>query len=112
MQICAEVLSSTGGKFVTIAGGPCPRSDIDSGFSYGQSVMAEEYKTQTGASRRTPEVKALGLKVWKMALKKIEEGKMKPPPYELREGLEGALKGIHDLRKNLVSGKKIVSRLV
>ena len=74
--------------------------------------MAETYKASTGLAKRTPEVRAMGVKVWKMALQKMEDGKIRPPPYELREGLEGALKGMEDLRKNLVSGKKIVSQLV
>ena len=109
--MCAETLSTKGSKYVTIAGNACPRYDIQSGFTYGQSVMAESYKTQTGIVERTPEVRALGLKVWRMALRKVEDGKIRPPPYELREGLEGALKGIDDLRNNLVSGKKLVSRM-
>ena len=81
-------------------------------MTYGQSVMAEMYKAADGIRNRTLEQKAIGVKVWHQALKWLEEGKLDPPPLELREGLEGALKGVDDLRKGLVSGRKIVSRLV
>ena len=81
-------------------------------MTFGQCIMADLYKAGPGHAQRTPEQKGLGLRVWEMTLKYLEEGKIESPPFELRQGLEGALKGIDDLRKGLVSGKKIVSRLV
>ncbi|KAK5171984.1 uncharacterized protein LTR77_003621 [Saxophila tyrrhenica] len=110
-KLCAEVLTPTGAKFVTIAGPMPERGGIYSHFTFGQSVMAESYKTFAGRTPQTAERKELGLRVWRMAVKLLEEGKLKPPPLEVREGLEGALQGIADLREGKVSGKKIVSRM-
>lgn len=73
--------------------------------------MATPYKALDGSiMHQTPEEKALGPRFFKLASKLLEEGKIKPPPYEVREGLEGALQGIDDLRQGKISGKKIVSR--
>ena len=80
-------------------------------MTYGEAPMCDSYKSMTGVARRRPEEKALGQRFLPMALKLIGEGKVKAPPHELREGLEGSLQGMDDLRKGLVSGKKIVSRL-
>lgn len=81
-------------------------------MTFGQSVMADQYKEMGEVVKRTLVTKALGQRVWKLALKYLEEGKIQPPPFELRQGLEGALQGVDDLRKGLISGKKIVSQLV
>ena len=91
--------------------GECPRDDVKSVMTYGQSVMTSPYIAQTGIEEASAETKALGQRVWIMALKYLEEGKLKTTPIEIRQGLEGALTGIDDLRKGLVSGKKIVSKL-
>jgi hypothetical protein len=80
-------------------------------MTYGQSVMADPYKAVAGIVNTTAETKAIGQRVWKMALKYLGDGRMKTPPIELRKGLEGALQGMDDLRKGLVSGKKIISQL-
>ena len=81
-------------------------------MTYGQSVMAETYKAQTGMANMTAETKSAGEKTWNLALKLLGEDKIQPPPFELRQGLEGALQGMDDLRKGEVSGKKIISQLV
>ena len=97
---------------MTIVGTPCPREGVQSVMTYGQSVMADPYSTNTGNVTPTTETKALGERVWRMALRYLSEGKIQPPPFELRRGLEGALKGVNDLREGLISGKKIISQLV
>ena len=74
--------------------------------------MVDTYKAGPQILKATPEQQKLGARVWKAALKLFEEGKLQTPPIELRHGLEGALQGMDDLRRNMVSGKKIVSRLV
>ena len=74
--------------------------------------MADQYKAGPTTPKSTPEQRELGVQVWQMALKYLSEGKLKTPPIDLRQGLEGVLGGIDDLRKGAVSGKKIVSRLV
>ncbi|KAK3716679.1 hypothetical protein LTR37_006309 [Vermiconidia calcicola] len=111
-KLCAEVLSTKGGKYITIVATPCPRNDVESKMTYGQSIMADTYKSTTGVEQRNSARRELGLKAWRMSLGLVEQGKILPPPHELREGLEGALKGIDDLRRGSISGKKIVSKLV
>lgn len=74
--------------------------------------MADEYKAGPSIQKSTPEQRALGTRVWEMALKYLDEGKLRTPPIDLRQGFDGVLEGIDDLRKGNVSGKKIVSRLV
>ena len=110
--MCAEVLSSKGGKFVTIMADMCPRKDVESKMTSAQCIMADPHKSFMGPMSRTTENHELGLKVWKLALKYLEEGKIQPPPLDLRKGLEGSLQGMEDLRKHTISGKKIVSQLV
>ena len=74
--------------------------------------MTSPYKAVfVGAVEASAETKANSQRVWKMALKYLSEGKLKTTPIEVREGLEGALQGIDDLRNGRVSGKKIVSKL-
>jgi hypothetical protein len=91
--------------------GECPRDDVKNVMTYGQSVMTSPYLSQTGIQDASAETRAIGQKVWTMALKYLEEGKLKTTPIEIRQGLEGALTGMDDLRKGAVSGKKIVSKL-
>jgi hypothetical protein len=81
-------------------------------------VMAETYKavkvttTMTvEPARSSSELRDLGTRVWRMTLRLIDEGKLKPPPVEIKDGFEGVLEGIQDLQTGNVSGKKIVSRL-
>lgn len=74
--------------------------------------MAYEFKGNMGVTRQTRKQRELGIKVFEAAFKYIDEGKIQLPPIDLRQGLEGALQGIHDLRLNLISGRKIVSQLV
>jgi hypothetical protein len=57
------------------------------------------------------ELRDLGTRVWRMTLRLIDEGKLRPPPVEVKDGFEGVLEGIKDLQTGNVSGKKIVSRL-
>ncbi|KAK3720778.1 hypothetical protein LTR37_003441 [Vermiconidia calcicola] len=76
-------------------------------MTYGQSIMADAYKSTTGVVQRDSAIRELGLKAWRMALELVEQGKILPPPHELREGLEGALKGIDDLGKGLISGRRL-----
>ena len=74
--------------------------------------MADTYKHMAaGVVKRTAEQKDLKQKFFKLVGKLLEEAKIQPPPMEVREGLEGALQGIDDLRKGRISGKKIVSRV-
>ncbi len=110
-QICDDIMSSRGGKFGTIVGGSCSRADIQSIMSYGQSVMCDSYATMEGPAKQTAELRALAEKFWKWALTLLVDGKILPPPFEVKEGLEGALAGMNDIRGGKVSGKKIVSRL-
>ena len=104
-------MSSKGGKFGTVVGGQCSREDITTTMSYGQSVMCDPYITMAGPAKPTAELRALADKFWKWALTLLEDGKILPPPYEVKEGLEGALEGMNDIREGKVSGRKIVSRL-
>ena len=81
-------------------------------MTFGQSAMTSPYKVAfAGAAEASAETKANSQRVWKMALKYLSEKKLKTTPIEVREGLEGALQGIDDLRNGRVSGKKIVSKL-
>jgi hypothetical protein len=112
------VLSPPEAKFVTIAGVPPDWHGVQSTMTFGQSVMAETYKILKGSDftittvSRTDKCKELGVRVWNFALKLLDEGKLKPPPIDLRgNGLEGALQGIQDLTEGKVSGKKIVTRM-
>ena len=74
--------------------------------------MASPYKAFDAIVERTPEVRDIGQRVWNMALQFLHEGKLKTTPLDVREGLEGALQGMDDLRKGNISGKKIVSQLL
>lgn len=111
-QLCADILSSKGGIYCTIVGGECPRQDIRSLMTDGQSAMTDQYKAfGRGVLEASAETKANSRRVWEMALKYMEEGKLKAPPIEIRQGLEGALQGIDDLRNGRVSGRKIITNL-
>lgn len=101
---------------MTIVGSTCPRENVSVIMSYGQAVMADPYKSDTykadqGRTRRTPKQKEIGARMWKSALDLLDKGEILAPSVELRDGLEGALSGIDDLRKGRISGKKILSRL-
>ena len=81
-------------------------------MTYGQSVMTSAYVSREGLTDASAETVSNGQRLrWKMALKYLEEGKLKTTPIEIRQGLEGALSGMEDLRKGRVSGMKIVSKL-
>lgn len=111
-QVCSRVLSSKGGRYVAIAGELCPvRTEVTSIFSRGQSLVAHEFKGNEGPTKQTTKQRELGTRLFAATFRYLDEGKLQLPQIELRQGLEGALQGIDDLRHNLVSGQKIVSQL-
>lgn len=53
-----------------------------------------------------------GKKFWMLAEKLLNEGKFKVPPVELRKnGINGILGGLNELREGKISGTKLVYRI-
>jgi NADPH:quinone reductase-like Zn-dependent oxidoreductase len=109
-KICSEVISP-GGRYGSILRVEFPRKDVTTTMSMGY--------TATGEPTDKPFFKSFEnegdfefMKKWIKAVDPIlEQGKLKVHPPKVGKGLEGVLEGLDLLRKDKVSGQKLVYTL-
>lgn len=111
-QICSEAISSSGGLYVNLMGIEAPRPhDVRNIFFLGYSVIGEAYDDEGVHYPAAPEDFELGKRFVALTEKLLELGLLKPHPVRVRDGLEGVLSGMQELREKKVSGVKLIYRV-
>jgi len=106
-KLCADVIS-TGGKYGAILNVKLPRDDIKTTYSLGYTAMGDPiekggYKSQDNTADFE------FMKGWVRAVEPLlAQGKLKVHPPKVGTGLEGVIDGMDLLRKDKVSGQKLV----
>ena len=116
-KICGDSLApSTEAQKATITfllPKEAPREDIAAKHTLGYTAVGEAFEFRGGT--KIPAMEGhweFARDFWKMSEKLFEEGKVKVHRPEVRKGgLEGVLGGLEDLRKEKVSGVKLVYTL-
>jgi len=113
-DICANVIAA-GGMYASVSPAPLPRDDVKVGFAAGQLALGEPASFGEGPARKTMpadlEAFEAGTEFMKLAERLIREGKIKPPPVKVVNGLENIDKVLQELREWKVSATKYVCRV-
>jgi NADPH:quinone reductase-like Zn-dependent oxidoreductase len=108
-KLCAEVIAP-GGTYGMILFLKFPRDDVKQLFSLGYTAVGEA--VEKGGTTFSAEKNAKNfdfmVKWMEVAEKLIAEGKIKPHPAKVDQGLEKVLEGVDLLRHDKVSGQKLV----
>lgn len=112
-KICAEALSSDSGcKYGTILPVKSPREDVETTGTLMYTVFGEEFKKGGRVTPASQEDFEFAKKFYDITEKLLADGKLNTHPEQVGEGgLEGALKGMEDMKKGGVSGVKLVYRV-
>ncbi|KAJ6102149.1 protein TOXD [Penicillium sp. IBT 16267x] len=108
-KFCAEAISSEGGIYTCLLPVTAPRSDVITDVILGLSSFGEPFVIGPQSFAASPEDEAFSAWWWLLAEKFLVEGKIKVHPLSVRDGgLEGVLEGLDFMRKDQVSGQKLV----
>lgn len=111
-KICAEAIGAQGGKYISLLGPNCPRSDVESIFFLAYSVSGEAYIFEDEHWPVVPEYRLRQENFAPIADQLWAEGKYKPNRQRLEKGgLLGAIEGMHILKEGKYSGEKLVYRV-
>ncbi|ETN39312.1 uncharacterized protein HMPREF1541_05535 [Cyphellophora europaea CBS 101466] len=111
--ICADAIGSSGGKYCTLLGPKCPRSDVETTFFLGYSVSGEAYIFEGESFEADPDLFEHGVRFVEATEAIWSQGKFVTHPVRLEKGgLRGALEeGLQILREGRYSGEKLVYRV-
>ena len=110
-KICAGALSSSGGTYGCLLQLEFPRKDVDTFWTLGYTAMGEAFSY---GPRKFPASESdfkFAQKFWSVAEKLLAEGKIKAHKIRVRDGLEGVLEGLNDLKEKKISGEKLVYKV-
>lgn len=115
-EICAEAMSSDGkgakyGSIVVQA--EFPRKDVETQkWTFMYTIFNDAFTKGGRETPANPEDFEFAKKFFGLTEKLLAEGKLKTHPELVGEGgLEGALKGMKDMKDGKVSGKKLAFRV-
>ncbi|CAM1504650.1 Fc.00g022410.m01.CDS01 [Cosmosporella sp. VM-42] len=110
--ICAEALSSdpAGARYGTILPVELPgRRDVETNATLMYTIFNAPFRKGGKDTPAVPEDFEFAKKFFGLAEKLLAEGKLKNHPEKVGEnGLEGALKGMEDMKNDKISGQKLV----
>lgn len=108
-QFSANAISSEGGAYTCLLPVTSPRSDVMSEVVLGYTVFGEPFQFGPQQFPAAPDDKVLAARWLLLAEDLLANGKIKPHPHSVREGeLGGVLEGLDIMRKDQVSGQKLV----
>ena len=111
-EFCGKVLAA-GGRHGIIGPAKPQRSDITVTFSLGYTAAGEPVKksfAEFGAEKTTRDYEWM-IKWIELVDGLLAQGKVKPHPTKVTQGLENVIEGMHMLKDNKVSGQKLVYTL-
>ncbi|KAJ5722279.1 hypothetical protein N7488_000314 [Penicillium malachiteum] len=110
--ICAEALSSSGGRYGSLGPSKCPRDDVQSNMTIGTTLFGEELHLGNFTIPAMSDHLAFAKKLAVICEGLLAQKKIKPlVPRVMNGGLRGAADGLELLRKNQVSAQKLVYRV-
>ncbi|KAK9481917.1 chaperonin 10-like protein [Lipomyces starkeyi] len=108
-KFCADVLSSTGGKYAALLDIRAPRDDVDSCWTIAYTIFGEPFAWPPASIPAVAEDYEFGTKWSDIVSKLLLDNKIKAHKQSVgKEGLKGVLEGLQLLRENKVSGEKLV----
>ena len=113
-KFCADALSSDGSGCIygTILPIKSPREDVESIGTLMYSIFGESFKFGPSEIPTSSEDFEYAKKFLTMTEGLLKDGKIKAHKQTVgKDGLEGALKGMEDMKNGKVSGEKLVYRV-
>ena len=112
-QFCADALSTeSGGKYGSILQAKCPREDVESTTTLMYTIFGESFKFGPQEIPAVSEDFEYAKKFLAMTEGLLKEGKIQAHKQTVgKDGLEGVLKGMEDMKNGKVSGEKLVYRI-
>lgn len=111
-KICADAMAPSGGKYGTILPVKPPRDDLEVTSTFMYTIFNEPFhkgKNEFPAVKEDFEFAKMFMEITENLLK---EGKLKTHPEKVgKDGLEGALRGMEDMKADKVSGQKLVYKV-
>ncbi|KAJ5624594.1 hypothetical protein N7510_000903 [Penicillium lagena] len=116
MQFCYECIGRLGGRYTALEPYPSwlhTRSNVEPAWVLGPTLLGKDIGWREPFGRpRDPETKAFGVRLFQMAQRLLDEGKIRTHPlHPMPGGLQGVLDGMELLRQKQISGKKLVYSL-
>ncbi|KAG8427469.1 putative secondary metabolism biosynthetic enzyme [Metarhizium acridum] len=87
------------------------RSDVTDTRSLAYTAIGEAFRFSDGPKPAVKEDLDYAVKFLDLSRELLASGKLRVPPVQLGQGLEGVLDGMQALRENKVSGKKLVYKV-
>lgn len=112
-NIVAEAMSTEpGGRYGSILPNKFPREDVNHESTLMYTIFGEEFSFGAMKFPAVPEDFEYTKKFVGITEKLLAEGELKPHTAQVgKDGLEGVLKGLDDLKNGKVSGQKLVYRV-
>ena len=110
--ICAHSISSRGGQICSIIpGDEYPRTeDVRRTLMLAYKIVGQPWDF-FGPHPATEEDYEFGRVFWRLAAKLLGDGKIKVHPPLVREGLEGVIEGLDEMRRGVVNARKLVYKI-
>ncbi|KAJ9614556.1 hypothetical protein H2200_002693 [Cladophialophora chaetospira] len=112
-QFCADALTSeSGGRYGSILQAKSPRKDVESVNTLMYTIFGESFKFGQTEIPAVQEDFEYTKKFLAMTEDLLKDGKIKAHKQTVgKDGLEGVLKGLEDMKNGKVSGEKLVYRV-
>jgi NADPH:quinone reductase-like Zn-dependent oxidoreductase len=113
-KLCAEAMSSAGGKYTAILANDFPRTDCERDLIMGYTINGEPFKMGPNGDLNParPDDFDFGGEFWSIAEDLMAQGKIRAhKPTVGKDGLNGVLEGLQSMREGKISGTKLVYRI-
>ena len=112
-KICADAMASgSGGKYGTILPVKPPRDDLEVTSTFMYTIFNEPFHKGKNEFPAVKEDFEFAKMFFEITEKLLKDGKLKTHPEKVgKDGLEGALRGMEDMKVDKVSGQKLVYRV-
>ncbi|KAF6813193.1 zinc-binding dehydrogenase [Colletotrichum sojae] len=115
-QVCFKAIGRAGGKYVSLdpfQEHVATRKVVKTDWVLGPAIFGDGSTWPDPYGRPAdPELKEFGARLWKIAQKLVDEGKLQHHPLKVLEGgFETVIEGMEMVKKGQVSGEKVVIRL-
>lgn len=110
-QICADALSSTGGKYAALSPLKLPRDDVTTSWSLAYSALGQDFAFGTNEFPASRVDEEYADKFWELTEELLSLGRIRAHRTRVENGLEGVLDGLKALKENKVSGMKLVYKI-
>ncbi|KAL2851358.1 hypothetical protein BJX68DRAFT_266270 [Aspergillus pseudodeflectus] len=108
-QFCNKAISTEAGEYSSLLDVKVNRDNVSSKFTLAYSAIGEAFNFGPYPFAAKPEDKDFARGFWDYSAGLLADGKIQVHPLVVgRDGLKGALEGLDLMRKDLLSGQKLV----